>query len=308
MPTVIDFHVHAYPEIPHAEMIEPFRTRAREWMRPFAQSLHAAQTFSRVLPPAFRRAVDEIAALAPLPNLVLESTPRDLESAMEASAVDRAILVAHPPFSSNDFVMDAIAANPKLIAAVNIPASVENPAELLSEYLERGASLLKIHPASDGKGADHEGYHAMLKVADDRGLPVIIHTGCFHSRLYFKDAALGEAPIFAPWFSSYPHVKFVLAHMNFHDPMLAIDLVEEHPNVWVDTSWQPSETIGEAVRRVGSERILFGSDWPIVGNNIQVSLARIRECHEDGSISREDLERILGLNAEKLLGANASSS
>ena len=90
--------------------------------------------------------------------------------------------------------------------------------------------------------------------------------------------------------------------MNFHEPSVALDLVEKHPNVFVDTSWQPAEVIGEAVRRVGAERVLFGTDWPFVGNNVNIGLARIRDCIQAGSLTEEQSMLILGVNAAKIFG------
>ena len=90
--------------------------------------------------------------------------------------------------------------------------------------------------------------------------------------------------------------------MNFHFPQVALDLMEKHRNVYADTSWQPAEVIGEAVRRVGAEKILLGSDWPILGGNISVALSRINECVETGRITAADRDLILGENAVRVLG------
>jgi hypothetical protein len=171
----------------------------------------------------------------------------------------------------------------------------------LKNFAKKGARALKIHTAADGEGVDSERYHELLATATELGLFVILHTGCLHSNLVFKKPELSRAELFAPWFTEYPDLTFILAHMNFHEPQVAMDLVIEHANVHVDTSWQPAETIGEAVRRVGSDRVLFGSDWPLLGNNISVGLERIEDCVETGLITREDARKILGENAVRLL-------
>jgi predicted TIM-barrel fold metal-dependent hydrolase len=160
--------------------------------------------------------------------------------------------------------------------------------------------MLKIHASADGDPLGSPRYHALLREADKHGLPVILHTGCIHIPFLYKDPHLSEARNFIPWFRKYPNLKFILAHMNYHDPQVALDLAESYAGVYVDTSWQPTEMIGEAVRRLGPEKVLFGSDWPLMGNNLAVGLRRIQSSLEGGMITREEADLIRGGNAERL--------
>ena len=301
MAAIVDCHVHAFPV--RGEKIgslAKLRKGARLWLRPFTASIHHAQPIIRHLPKPLRVRLDEVSALVPLPILLVESTPNDLKEAMENADVDFALLIAHPPFASNEFVLKACAQDPKLIPVVNVPSGTAQPGEAFKEYVKAGAKALKIHPAADGEGVDSPRYEMLLTAAAELRLPVILHTGCFHSHLLYKDPMQGQAQRFAPWFERFREIPFVLAHMNFHDPNIAFDLAEAHPNVYMDSSWQPAETIGEAVRRVGAERVLFGSDWPFVGNNISIGLKRIRECVEAGTLNEKESRLILGENASKL--------
>lgn len=307
MSIIIDSHVHVFPDrlrqvAPESAQapLEELRKRARSWLKPVMGSLHKAQTVLRHLPEPARRALDEISGIAPIPTLLVESTVSDLTEAMDEAGVDRALVIAHPPIISNEFVLDRCSEEPRLSPVVNVPSGTSRPGNALREYVSRGAIALKIHPASDGEGADSARYRALLRAADDLGLPVILHTGCIHTHLLYKDPDQGQAQRYAPWFDTYKNVRFVLAHMNFHDPNIAFDLMEEHSNVFADTSWQPAEVIGEAVRRVGPERILFGTDWPFVGNNLMVGLARVRDCIESGTLTEEQAQLIRGANAAKL--------
>jgi predicted TIM-barrel fold metal-dependent hydrolase len=138
-------------------------------------------------------------------------------------------------------------------------------------------------------------------VAQSKSLPVILHTGCIQNRVFYKNPSLGKVEIFEPWFEAYRRIRFVLAHMNFHEPEKALQLGELHSNILVDTSWQPAEIIGEAVRRLGADRVLFGTDWPFVGGNLAVGKKRIEEGVTGGVYSQDDADKILGGNALKLL-------
>jgi predicted TIM-barrel fold metal-dependent hydrolase len=307
MALIIDSHTHIFPDrlkqlapaMAQAPLDE-LRKRARNWLKPVMGSMHKAQTFLRHLPEPARRTLDELGGIAPIPSLIFESTVTDLIEAMEDASVNRALVLAHPPLITNEFLLDRCSEHPELFPVVNIPSGTARPGTALKGYVSRGAVALKIHPAADGEGVDSPRYKALLKAANELGLPVIIHTGCFHTHLFYKDPEQGQAQRYAPWFETYRDVQFVLAHMNFHEPNVALDLMEEHGNVHVDTSWQPAEVIGEAVRRVGPDRVLFGTDWPFIGNNFNVGLKRVQDCIEAGTMTEAQSLQILGQNAAKL--------
>jgi hypothetical protein len=304
MSPVVDFHVHVLPDVLGAVVPQHLRKRARDWYRPVSSSLHKAQTVMRHLPETARRGLDGLSGIAPLPGLLFESTPADLKAAMDEAGVDHAVVIAAPPVTSNELVLETCAGDSRLIPVVNIAPGVPRPGAALKRYVKKGARMLKIHCAVDGEkdGVNSARYRSLLKAASELGIPVILHTGCIHTRLFYKAPKLGRAELFKPWFSDYPDTTFILAHMNFHEPGVALDLAEDHPNLLVDTSWQPAEVIGEAVRRIGAERVLFGTDWPLVGHNLSIGIDRVRECVSAGTLNPAQADLILGGNAVKLLG------
>lgn len=320
MTRVVDFHVHVFEDhlgkwiskVPLGSLAESLsfsrsrigqlRKQARAWMKPISGSMHSLQTTLRYLPGSARRSLDELSALVPLPGLLVESTVEDLIEALDEAKVDFALVIAHPPLISNEFILEVCKKFPRLIPVVNIPKNTSKPGNLLKHYAARGARALKIHAAADGEGPESPRYRALIRAATEAGMPVIIHTGCLHSHLFYKNPAYGRAECFSTWYENYPQTKFILAHMNFHQPHTALDICEEFPNVLVDTSWQPAEIIGEAVRRIGAEKVLFGTDWPLVGNNISVGRKRIQDCVDTGLLNEEQSRLILGDNALNLLG------
>ncbi|OFZ54917.1 MAG: hypothetical protein A2428_00605 [Bdellovibrionales bacterium RIFOXYC1_FULL_54_43] len=309
-PKIVDSHVHVFPnlirpdligKLPIAGPLGRLRAKARELWTPLSSSMHYSQTVLRHLPESARQKLDELSGVAPILGLFIESTASDLVQAMDRAGVDSAWVIAHPPLISNEFVMTLCERNPRLHPVVNIPKNTPRPATQLKSFVKHGAKLLKIHPAADGLPPESPFYKKLLKTASDLGIPVIIHTGCIHSHLLYKTPEFACAELFTPWFKEYAQTRFILAHMNFHQPHIAFDLAEEHLNLYMDTSWQPAEVIGESVRRLGAERILFGSDWPFIGGNLDVGLARIRDCVNSGTLNAEQSKLILGENAIKLL-------
>lgn len=334
---VIDFHAHIFPNpiekvLPHipklvpkgaaGDKIRPYlsemslrmglglgRRMARQFLQPVSEKMHTAQVWMRHLPSAVRHGLDSVGGVASLPRLLVESTADDLIEAMDEAGVDQALVIAHPPFATNEMVLEACSMNPdRLIPVVNIAKGEDDPAAKFRKYLDQGAKVLKIHAAADGEGVDSARYRALLEVAQERRIPVILHTGCIQNRLFYKDPSWGKVESFAPWFEAYRDVTFVLAHMNFHEPMKALEMCELYSNLVVDTSWQPAEIIGEAVRRIGAERVLFGTDWPFVGQNIALGKSRIEEGVESGVYTREQADLVLGGNAVRILAAAGASN
>jgi predicted TIM-barrel fold metal-dependent hydrolase len=282
--------------------IQGFRRKTRSWYRPLSFTLHRAQTVLRHLPDPALVSLERVGGLFPFSVLFWEATLTDLQEEMEANGLTAVLAVAQPPFVSNEWVLEMHSQDPRIIPVVNIAPGTSRPGHALKRFVDKGAKALKINPAADGEGVDSPRYKALLREAQSLALPVILHTGVFHSSVLYKKSELGKAELYSRWYETFPGIKFVLAHMNFHEPHIALDLAEEHPSVFVETSWQPTEMMGEAVRRIGAERVLFGSDWPFVGNNIAIGIKRIREAVTTGLISDEHARLILGENAIKVFG------
>jgi predicted TIM-barrel fold metal-dependent hydrolase len=239
---------------------------------------------------------------------MVESSTSDLMESMDRNRISGAILIAHPPVTSNERVLKLAHEFPdRIIPAVNFGRgcglSIEEAQSEFRRAIEQceGALLLKIHAAADGEGAESPRYRALLDIASEFAVPVILHTGCIQAHLIHRSPSLGEPSRFRGWFADWPRLPFILAHMNMHDPASALDLGEEFENLYLDTSWQPAEVVVEAVRRVGAARVLFGSDWPLLGNNQAVALGRIDQALASGYITLEDAAQIRGENLARLL-------
>lgn len=94
----------------------------------------------------------------------------------------------------------------------------------------------------------------------------------------------------------YPDVRIIMAHLSGCG-MRGVQDIAACENVWVDTSGgQPVAGMVEyAVRELGSDRILYGSDVPI--RDFSAQLGRIFGA----DIRRTDREKILWKNAAALL-------
>lgn len=160
---------------------------------------------------------------------------------------------------------------------------------------------------------DSEGLEEIFGLAEKHGLVVVYHTGC--------DPGPFENPVVAEnarpkhlegVLDAYPNLKLVLAHTgsySAYEPGIwldeALDLVRKYPNVYGDTAavywYLLSDPVAKKVRdRVGFERIVFGSDYPVVaGETMSSALSYVTSS---SSLSGREKELLLYYNATELLG------
>lgn len=320
---IVDTHCHVYPKLSEfikegvksfplpidadlinrpvayiEEHIQKLKPKYRYFINEYLSLIHKLQTESRHLPENLLPLSDASIGMLGAGNTLFDNNVEDLFSHITKNNIDYSVIIAHPPYIPNHFVIALGNNNKNIIPFVNIPYDRPATADLLEHYISIGAKGLKIHAASDGGEVMSEHYLSLLEVANKQSLPVIIHTGCIHIKPVYKEPDLGHADKFQVWFQKFPNIKFVLAHMNYHYPEVVVELMQEYPNLYTDTSWQPKEVIANTVKLIGSNRIMFGTDWPIIGNNFSVCLERINQAKIEQLISEEDAQNILGLNAK----------
>ncbi len=304
---LIDFQTLILPETISGAIPDSARKWGKFWAKPISRALHEAQPWIRFLPSIGRSIVEELSSIAPLAHTLFESSLDDLRESAEKYHVDRCVILSDPSSVPNSRLLEIAERDSMFIPAIRIPKMTSNFSEKIETDIAdahaRGARILQVHPASDGVDPNSDFYHEQIEAVSKRGWIVLIQTGAPKVHLVYRRPEFSEIGRFENWFKTWPKTPFIVARMGFNDPERAMDLAETYENVFLETSWQPLETIAEAVRRVGASRVVFGSDWPILGNNQRVGLHRIRDAVRAQMFSQEDAEKILGGNAEALLAA-----
>ncbi len=275
----------------------------KEVFTPLARRSHEMQTQTRTLPPLVRNLMDEVGAVSVLPHLILESSSADQLHAMEELGIDAALTVAFPPMIPSEFIIELAKDDSRRVPVVAFEKkqSFEEVSRLFESYHARGVRVLKIYPLYDGLGADSEFYHHQLALAEEHGWLVILHTGAIHIKLLMPHTELGDVSHFESWFTDFPNINFVLAHLGMHDNRVVIEAAKKNSNTWVTTSWQPPDVIAQAVHILGASRVLYASDWPLFGENMKVGIGRIREIEDNSMITPAEAKMILGGSAAQLL-------
>ena len=228
-----------------------------------------------------------------------EYRPEAIVEVMDAAGIERSVVFAMSTTTRRSIEMaaEAAAAFPeRLIPYVYALASFERPAlDELREAIDRlGFRGIKIH-RGECRLTEYV-IDPVLRLASERGVPCLVDFG-------------GDLQAAQRMARSFPDLKLIVAHFGLYlasrpeqiEPFIA--LAEECPNVWLDASgvllgWK----ITEAARRVGAERVLFGTDGPYPRPD-EVGLARraVRQIR-DLELPERDRELILGGSIAALLG------
>ncbi|MDR2116215.1 MAG: GNAT family N-acetyltransferase [Planctomycetaceae bacterium] len=184
---------------------------------------------------------------------------------MDAVGVERAIVfpITHREFNvvrSNEYILDAYRKHPdKLIPFCRIDENLKN-------NLEQGFKGAKLHLVyEDLKIKD---IHTALKLLEDRNVPLLLHANFDKDNPKLKVQQVKEI------LSVVPNLFLILAHCGRGRPNTTQHVIEnatvlkKYDRVYFETSTMeyPLTGNGEIVKQLcnilGSERILFGSDYP----------------------------------------------
>jgi predicted TIM-barrel fold metal-dependent hydrolase len=226
---------------------------------------------------------------------------------MDAAGVDRTCI--NNPFHGdarrgNDLVAGYVARYPDRFIGVGY-VTPRYPQEALLElarcFDELGMRFLKIYPDYLGRPVDDPAYLPIFEWANSRGIVIMSHS-FFHEG---SDNTLTAPNRFVPLADRFPRVRWVLGHAGNAraGQVQSVEAAKACPNIFLEscTSMGEHGTIEFLVEGAGDDRVLYGSDMPLMDARFQVG--RIVTA----DISNESKRKVLGLNAIKLLGLESDS-
>jgi predicted TIM-barrel fold metal-dependent hydrolase len=141
----------------------------------------------------------------------------------------------------------------------------------------------------------------MMTLCLEKDLPVLIHTNEPVGHIYPGKSPLTLGELYR-FIQMFPENKIVLAHWGggiFFFHLMKKEVKAALTNIYVDTAASPflydPDIYKIAVDILGSEKILFGSDYPLLPP------ARYFSEMNRGGLSQSEYEKISGLNAQHLL-------
>ena len=93
-----------------------------------------------------------------------------------------------------------------------------------------------------------------------------------HVEMHVGTAPLSTPYIWAEWAKKFPNIDFLFTHIGYYEfGMSTIMAVKDLKNVWVETSGQMDvDVLKNAVKILGANRVVFGTDWPYKPVNIEI--------------------------------------
>lgn len=143
----------------------------------------------------------------------------------------------------------------------------------------------------------------LMKLLHETGLPII---SCSGRALPYKDVYrlpknlqhTVESQVikrFETLLNVIPDLNLIFAHGGLYQSDELIELMKKYPQTNLDISTQPPANIEKFIRHLGSERILYGTDYPAFNHAFPI-VSVLRATSSD--IERQN---IFSSNAKRLL-------
>ena len=167
--------------------------------------------------------------------------------------------------------------------------------ERFQEAVRAGSKGLAIHPILEQQAVSSVHYDRCASLCGEAGIPLICRTGVtYYSDVY--DAQAADVRNFEKLIQAHPKTRFVLSHSNLADYEPAIAIAKRFPNTILDTAWQTAASLKKIIDSIGAERVLFASDWPVLGDQQRTQ----RRILSKLKLKPGELERISWKNATDL--------
>lgn len=232
-----------------------------------------------------------------------DGTLSGLKSSMKDNHIDLSVVlpvVTKPEqFDSVNSFAAEITGKEGIISFGGIHPDMEDYKEKLNEIMRLGLKGIKLHPDYQVTYIDDPKMVRIIHYATEIGLIVLIHAGL--------DIGLPD-PIHCPPDKSAvmlaqidkQDAKIILAHTGGYNQWDEVEEFLVGKNIYLDTAYSlghiKDEQFIRIVKNHGADRIVFATDSPWGGQKETFDYLQKLD------LSKEELERILHINAEELLG------
>ena len=270
-----------------------------------------------ILPPSFRTRRDELLArdatfaalfsgddprMATSDNLIeaMDQTGISWSVAMGMGWTDRSLAV-----EANDYIIQSMERFPGRLAGLCSVSPAWGDAAVAEVERCAAAGLRgigELHPDTQGFDiTDRSLLTPLMEAAQRLSLPVVIHCSEPVGHQYPGKGRTTPEKLYR-FIENFPGNTLVCAHWGGGLPFYALmpEVPEVIRNVYFDTAASPflyrPEVFATVIGLVGAGRVLFGSDYPLIGQR-----RSLREVEQAG-LEPGDQEAILGGNAVRLYG------
>jgi hypothetical protein len=156
------------------------------------------------------------------------------------------------PAANDRVIADAEASDGRLVPLARLDPNAD-PLPEARRSIANGARGFKLHPRGDGFSLHHDQIDPIFALANEHGLPIMIHAGRGIPALGRDTVALAHR---------YPDAKPILAHAGISDLSWIWRDAQELPNLFFDTAWWAPADLMTLFALVPPGNILYASDAP----------------------------------------------
>lgn len=248
----------------------------------------------------------EISGLGGFISALRKSIPERMLRDMKLNNVSKAVVLQLNTQScdSSDDMRDVISRYDEFITFGCVHPYESEIKKKINKNISYGVKGWKIAPHVIGINIDDDKTVNVLKQLYETNLPVISCSG-----LAFPKEMIGKIPKklrknletqninrFYNVLKTMPDITFIFAHAGLYQTDELIELMKLYPNTFVDISTQPPEKIKLLIKEIGSERILYGTDYPAFNHSFSI-VSVLRATNND-----TERRNIFSNNAKRLLG------
>jgi predicted TIM-barrel fold metal-dependent hydrolase len=234
----------------------------------------------------------------------------DIIHSMDEQCVDKSVVFGFPWKNSdifrkeNDYILDAVARYPdRLIGLCCLDPFNKFAINEVTRCLKQGLSgigeLAFYESGIDEAALDK--LAPLFEICCEKDLPALIHANEPVGHIYPGKTPITLNQIYK-LIKRFPENKIVLAHWGggiFLYNILKKEVKESLKNVYFDTAASPflydPEIYRLAIKLAGQNKILFGSDFPLI------KPARYFKEMKEAGLTEVEMESICGKNAANLL-------
>jgi predicted TIM-barrel fold metal-dependent hydrolase len=270
-PTVVDAHVHLFPDRVFDAVWRWFDTHG--W--PIRHKLHSEEVLAFLR----QRGVSHVVALH----------------------------YAHKPGMArmmNEYMADVARRHPFVTGTATVFPGEEGAAEILKEGFAAGLRGVKMHCHVQSFAPDSDVMQPIYQVCSDAGLPLVLHAGREPKSPAYKldPYEICAAHRVESVLRNHPRLKLCIPHLGADEFDAYERLLEHHDGLWLDTTMVAADyfSIPNPSRLIAArvDRILYGTDFP------NLPYAWDRELKQLAKLGLNDdgRQRLFGGNAAVLFG------
>ena len=195
--------------------------------------------------------------------------------------------------SINDFIARTCEEHPEFVGFMTLHQDTPNVEAEIERACQLGLRGIKLHPDTQGVNMDDPRLMHVYEIAEQRGLPVIVHCGDYRYD-YSHPRRLQHV------LHEFPNLVVNAAHFGGWSVQdYALEFLE-HESCFLDMS-SSMRSLGprrtrELVEAYGYDRMLFGSDFPMWTPGEELDIFRSLD------FGPAALERMCWHNTERFLG------